>query len=370
MAVPAKCCSTWAAAPSRRASRCPAAARTRSRSRRRTSTATATSTCCLGTWAVPAKCCSTRAMAPSRRASRCPAATRTRARSRRRTSTATATSTCCLGTWAVPANQVLLNAGDSTFPTNITLPGGGAYTPTFSIAAADVDGDGDLDVLLGNYGSPSQVLLNAGDGTFPTNITLPGGGADTYTNSIAAADVDGDGDLDVLLGNLDTPSRVLLNAGGGSFPTSIELPGGSAPTSSIVAADVDGDGDLDVLLGNWGSPSQVLLNVGGGTFPTSITLPGGGANTFSIAAADVDGDGDLDVLLGNSQSPSRVLPFIRCSERGTARSRYGNGCVRCPTPSTRRDDMIDVCYECDEHTQLDASGACVACTEGSERVLG
>ena len=77
------------------------------------------------------------------------------------------------------------------------------------------------------------------------------------------------------------------------------LPGGDASTSSIAAADVDGDGDLDVLLGNNGSPSRVLLNAGDGTFPTSIELPGGGASTLSIAAADVDGDGDLDVLLGN-----------------------------------------------------------------------
>jgi hypothetical protein len=76
------------------------------------------------------------------------------------------------------------------------VPGGGANTT--SIAVADMDGDGDLDVLLGNYGSPSRVLLNAAhDGTFPTSIALLGGGsAGTY--SIAAADVDGEGDLDVL----------------------------------------------------------------------------------------------------------------------------------------------------------------------------
>ena len=59
------------------------------------------------------------------------------------------------------------------------------YEKTYAIAAADVDRDGDLDVLLGNTGSPSRVLLNAGDGTFPTSIELPGD--ITYTTSIAAA---------------------------------------------------------------------------------------------------------------------------------------------------------------------------------------
>ena len=177
---------------------------------------------------------------------------------------------------------MLLNAGDGSFPTSIELPGGSAQTK--SVVAADVDGDGDLDVLLGNSGSPSRVLLNKGDGSFPTSIELPVSVRDfdvldrksiASTYSIAAADVDGDGDLDVLLGNWVSPSQVLLNAGDGSFPTSTELPGGSAPTKSIAAADVDGDGDLDVLLGNYGSPSRVLLNAGNGSFPTSIELPGG-----------------------------------------------------------------------------------------------
>ena len=230
--------------------------------------------------------------------------------------------------------RVLLNAGGGS-TTRIDLP----YVAgeiTHSIAAADLDGDGDLDVLLGNFGRPSRVLLNAGGGTV-TNTTgtftsslsfvLPGGNA--QTNSIMAADVDGDGDLDVLLGNSNSPtlisgvvltsSQVVLNVAqlnsthlsgcqaAACFPRNVALPAPLADTSSIAAADVDGDGDLDVLLGNAGSPSRVLLNAGGGTFPTSITLPGGSAETESIAAADLDGDGDLDVLLGNSGSPSRVL---------------------------------------------------------------
>ena len=190
------------------------------------------------------------------------------------------------------------------------------------------------------------------------------------THSIAAADVDGDGDLDVLLGNSVDPSRVLLNAGDGTFPTSKKLPSGSSNTYSIAAADVDGDGDLDVLLGNHGGPSQVLLNAGDGTFPMSIELPGGSASTYSIAVADVDGDGDLDVLLGNDGSSSRLLPSIRCSQPGIARSRFGNGCIRCPSPSSRRDDHFDICYECEEHTELNVRGECSPCKPGFDRSVG
>jgi serine/threonine protein kinase len=274
-------------------------------------------------------------------------------------------------------SRVLLNAGDGTFPTSTELPGGLHeldYTSslhadyTNSIAAADVDGDGDLDVLLGNYDTPSRVLLNAGDGTFPTNTTLPGD--KLWTWSIAAADVNGDGYLDVLLGNHNRPCRVLLNAGDGTFPTSTELPGGSAYTYSIAAADVDGDGDLDVLVGNYNGPSRVLLNAGDGTFPTIMQLPSASADTFSIAVADVNGDGDLDVLLGNHEGPNYLLPLIRCSQPGTARSRFGHGCVRCPAPISRRDDSADICYECDEHTELNIGGECSSCKPGSDRSVG
>ena len=129
------------------------------------------------------------------------------------------------------------------------------------------------------------MLINAGLGTFPTSIKLPFiGNAQTY--SIAAADLNNDNYPDVLFGNYGSPSRVLFNAGDGTFPTSsIELPFlGNATTKSITAADVDRDGDLDVLIGNYGSPSKVLLNNPGsggpgpggtGTFWTSVELPGG-----------------------------------------------------------------------------------------------
>jgi hypothetical protein len=134
---------------------------------------------------------------------------------------------------------------------------------------------------------------------------------------------------------------------------------------------VDGDGDLDVLLGNHNTPSLVLLNTGNGSFPTSIELPSGSVPTRSIAAADVDGDGDLDVLLGNDYDrASHLLPYIRCSQPGTARSRFGYGCVRCPAPTSRRDDSFDICYECDEHMELDVRGECSPCKPGYDRSLG
>jgi hypothetical protein len=86
--------------------------------------------------------------------------------------------------------------------------------------------------------------------------------------------------------------------------TTADLPHRRRPCvmhGSIAAADVDDDDDLDVLLGNDGSPSHALFNAGDGTFPTSITLPRGSVITGLIAAANLDGD--LDVLLANGGNP-------------------------------------------------------------------
>ena len=78
-------------------------------------------------------------------------------------------------------------------------------------------------------------------------------------------------------------SRVLL-AGFGLFQNSFVLPGGSAPTELDAAADMDGDGHLDVLLGNYGTPSRVLLNAGDGTFQISVELRTAHAITRALAS--------------------------------------------------------------------------------------
>jgi hypothetical protein len=93
-----------------------------------------------------------------------------------------------------------------------------------------------------------------------------------------------------------------------------------AMRGSIAAADVDGDDNFDVLLGNDGSPSRA----GDGTFPTSITLPRGSVITGSIAAADLEGD--LDVLLAkDGGSPL----FARGSRRRRTRlQRVQLACTR------------------------------------------
>ena len=70
------------------------------------------------------------------------------------------------------------------------LPRAGASClDTDALALSDIDGDGDLDLILGNYEEPNLLLLNNGSGYFTQTVTLPGG--DAFTTALALGDVDG-----------------------------------------------------------------------------------------------------------------------------------------------------------------------------------
>ena len=164
------------------------------------------------------------------------------------------------------------------------LPGGAFQTESF--ATADVNGDGWIDIIIGNrLDEPNQLLINNGDGTFGDAIHLPGGVA-MYTTSISLADVNGDNSIDIIVGNNGQTNQILINNGDGSYSEEgvIDLPGGNTTiTSSISVADVNCDGWIDIIIGNQHEPNQILINDGkGGYIHEVITLPDSASNTISI----------------------------------------------------------------------------------------
>jgi hypothetical protein len=204
-------------------------------------------------------------------------------------------------------NQLLINAGDGrTFDENTTvvdLPGGTLYTR--SVAVADINNDGMLDIIIGNSGQKNQLLINAGDGTFDDNavVDLPGGIFDT--RSVAVADINNDGMLDIIIGNdNDQENQLLINTDDGTFEeNAVEvLLGGASDTRSVVVADINNDGMLDIIIGNSGQKNQLLINSGDGTFDDNAVddlLPSDTSNTHSVAVADINNDGMLDIIIGN-----------------------------------------------------------------------
>ena len=119
------------------------------------------------------------------------------------------------------------------------------------VCLADIDGDGRPDVFLARTEGPNALYRNLGDWRFE-NITRQAGvaAADRYSTGCAFADVDGDGDQDLLLVSLGGPNALFLNDGKGHFSEQTAGLTSTAGSMTIAVADVDGDGDLDLYVVN------------------------------------------------------------------------------------------------------------------------
>jgi hypothetical protein len=199
---------------------------------------------------------------------------------------------------------VVLGNGNGTFQAAATYSTGAGSTP-FGIAAADVNNDGKIDLLTANYNSNTvALLLGNGDGTFRavTTLTVVAGSLPT---DIAIADVNGDGKLDLLTANYNTGTAcILLGTGSGTFQSaaSYSTGAGSRPFG-IAAADINGDGKLDLLTASGNGTAGALLGNGDGSFQAATNYStGSNSGSSDIAVADVNGDNKLDLLTANSNS--------------------------------------------------------------------
>ena len=177
----------------------------------------------------------------------------------------------------------------------------------WSIATGDLTGDGKPDVATGNLAAKSvSVLVNSGRGTFAAPVNYS---LNREPADIAVADLNGDGKLDIATGNPNTVS-VLLNTGDGTFGDTHEYPAGRS-TWAFAVGDLSGDGKPDIATANNGRSSiSVLVNRGDGSFGTAVdyrTAPG----PRTITIGDLNGDHKADVVTGNGSSdPSGNTDWI------------------------------------------------------------
>lgn len=134
------------------------------------------------------------------------------------------------------------------------------------VAAANVDGDGDVDlIVITDNPEKISLLRNAGNGTFtgPENIPLPNGAG---AGGVAAADLDGDQDVDLAISLQHFGQVIIMRNDAGVFTSAGTFNVGSNPRG-IIAADLDGDQDIDLAVANRDSNSvSVLLNNGSASF--------------------------------------------------------------------------------------------------------
>ena len=247
------------------------------------------------------------------------------------------------------AGQILLQARDGQFrpaPNGVFLADD--ISEDVSALFFDADGDGDRDLYVVSGGNEysdrapalqDRLYLNDGRGGFAKAV----GRLPQEFNSgsrVAAADYDGDGDIDLFVGGRVVPwrygtapqSMLLRNDGGRFSNVTTELAPATAASGMVTDAvwhDVDGDARLDlVVVGDW-MPVTLFRNAGGGRLESMARRGLAGSNGWwnRVVARDVTGDGRVDFVLGNLGLNSRLAATAERPARMHVKDFDGNGFV-------------------------------------------
>jgi hypothetical protein len=184
---------------------------------------------------------------------------------------------------------------------------------TLDVVLADVNRDGHLDAILALEGLPNRLYLNDGTGKFTWKKSVFAEKSQD-TEHVRVADFDKDGNLDVIfVAEDDHHHEFYLGNGNGTFSNISERLLAKSEANGLDIGDVDGDGLMDVIIGNSGSTKQNFLWLNNseksGHFIdyTKVGLPALRQETQSVKLADLNGDSHMDLITGNEVPPNRLF---------------------------------------------------------------
>ena len=202
--------------------------------------------------------------------------------------------------------DVILGNGDGTFKTPVAYstidPKNPGFTDPYGVVVADFNGDGQPDIAVGEYAGIA-VLLNNGNGTFGTAVYY----SDNVdwaiaTQGIAAADLNKDKKIDIVLAT-QLGLVPYLNNGKGVFASQALVGTGMAEAMLVSIADINGDGRPDLVAGDIARSVRTFLGKGNGTFTNGAQFPVGVgvSQVTALVVGDFNNDGHQDFAVGNNQ---------------------------------------------------------------------
>lgn len=246
--------------------------------------------------------------------------------------------------------SVLLGNGDGTFQPQVTYSTGsslGAGTPQW-VAVADVNKDGHPDLVTADSGQGISVLLGVGNGTFKPAVfysdVLNGSGVGYGANGVAIADLNGDGNLDVVAAAWSGVVNVFLGNGDGTFQPAV---GYSVPYATTIGiADVNGDKKPDLVVTDYvESTTWVLLGNGDGTFKPGVAYATDNGDQ-GLVLADFNQDGRLDFAVGSNIGPFMSVALGNGDGTFRAGTNYGfvegYGVDQIAAADLRNDGNLDI----------------------------
>ena len=206
------------------------------------------------------------------------------------------------------ANYICLNKGSARFDADCLAF---SREPATTITAADFNRDGAIDLAVPHRdGGQSRVYLGASKGNFSADRTIPFGLPNASIRMTEAADLDGDGLLDIVAIDERRGTAIYFGQRTGGFSAGVPVGDRTIAPYALAVGDVNGDGKPDIIVGNVEAPSALHFNDGSGRQFHTIRFGDGKGTVYGFAIADVDGDGIADIAAARSEAPN-VLYFGR-----------------------------------------------------------